>query len=460
MGKQEVAVIGTGPAGLVAAFALHNDLQKKFNVTIFEMHPALSLDGHSYEYVDPQSGASSRIDVPMRVFSGRYYQNLFYLLEYLDIPAIERRFLFAFADDLANITKYYFFHPSNNHRSPILCRRSPGILGLFSDLWTFFTVVCCYIWFSIACFWIPPRVRGRKSEKTETMEEYLNRIRLPKFFIEDYMVPLFSSVASSPHKLFLQFPAVYLTDYKRQTHMFPHKTSVTMTLFQTRLTQGVSIVYNAKVTRVEPSDNRLKLHYQDTKSGENLDAMFDKVILAVNPKQTSAIYPPTGYVMSKLQTSDVSVVIHQDYDILPEGSSELVHDSKSELIAMQMKLDHTGGKTTIATHAHPSGILSTVWPGNSDFVDIDPKKVLHESRFVRLLATPTSRDCLATLFRQNFVKGELLSWLNGDDGVYVCGGWAWDGFALLEGCVWSGLSTARSVGSVLPFKPMERTWHE
>lgn len=37
MGKQEVAVIGTGPAGLVAAFALHNDLQKKFNVTIFEM---------------------------------------------------------------------------------------------------------------------------------------------------------------------------------------------------------------------------------------------------------------------------------------------------------------------------------------------------------------------------------------------------------------------------------------
>ena len=37
MGKQEVAIIGTGPAGLVAAFALHNDVQKKFNVTIFEM---------------------------------------------------------------------------------------------------------------------------------------------------------------------------------------------------------------------------------------------------------------------------------------------------------------------------------------------------------------------------------------------------------------------------------------
>ena len=37
MVKQNVAVIGTGPAGLVAAFALHNDLQRQFNVTSFEM---------------------------------------------------------------------------------------------------------------------------------------------------------------------------------------------------------------------------------------------------------------------------------------------------------------------------------------------------------------------------------------------------------------------------------------
>ena len=422
----------------------------------------MSLDGHSYEYVDPQSGKSSRIDVPMRVFSGRYYQNLFYLLEYLGIPSIERRFLFAFADDLASITKYYFFHPSNNHRLPIICQRTPGIFGFVSGLWTLFKVLLCYIWFSIACFWIPPRVRGRKSAETETMKDYLARLRLPNFFVEDYMVPLFSSVASSPHKLFLQFPAIYLTDYKRQTHMFPHKTSVTMTMLQSRLMEGVSVVYNAKVTGVEPLDNRLKVHYQDLKSGENVEVMFDNVVLAVNPKQTSAIYPPTSQVMDKLQTSDVSVVIHQDYGMLPEGSAQLVEDTKSELIAMEMKLDPTGGKTTIATHAHPCGILATVWPGDYDFVDIDPKKVLHESRFVRLLATPTSRDYLAALFRENVAgaDGETLKWLNGDDGVYICGGWAWDGFALLEGCVWSGLSTARSVGAVLPFKPVERQWHK
>lgn len=396
----------------------------------------------------------------MRVFSGRYYQNLFSLLEYLGVPTIERRFLFAFADDLATISKYYFFHPSNNHRLPILCQRSPGFMGVVSALWTAFAVLCCYIWFSIACFYIPPRVRGRKSWETETIGDYLTRLKLPTFFIDDYVIPLFSSVASSPQKLFLRFPAVYLTDYKRKTHMFPHQTSLTMELLQERLTDGISVICNARVTRVEPSSNGLKLHYQDTESGEYVEAMFNNVILAVNPKQASQVYPPAACVMNKLQTSEVSVVIHQDYDMLPEGSSQFVHDPKSELIAMQMKFDKTRGKTTVATHAHSSGILATVWPGDSNLAEIDPKRVLHKSRFVRLLATPTSRDYLATLFREKIPGMESLEWLNGDDGVYICGGWAWDGFALLEGCVWSGLSTARSLGAVLPFKAVERRWHK
>ena len=85
----------------------------------------------------------------------------------------------------------------------------------------FFTVVYCDIWFSIACFWIPPRL-GPKQEDIETIADYLDRLNVPKCFVEDYVVPLFSSIASSPHKLFPDFPAIYLTDYKREAHMSPH----------------------------------------------------------------------------------------------------------------------------------------------------------------------------------------------------------------------------------------------
>jgi hypothetical protein len=394
----------------------------------------------------------------MRVFSGRYYQNLFNLLEYLNLPAIERRFLFAFATGFSDgLSQYYFFHPSNNHRFPILCRQSSGLFALLQALWRFITVVCCYIWFSIACFWVPPRVRGEKYTSTETIGEYLTRIRLPKFFIEDYVVPLFSSVASSPHNLFLQFPAIYLTDYKRQTHMFPHKACVSMAHLQNSLVEGLTHVYNARVTKVERFGDQVQLIYQDIMSEETKEMTFDKVILAVNPKQAGNIYTPAASIMNSLPIADVSVVIHQDYEILPRGSPQLIRDySNSELLAMQMKLDHAKNKITVATHVHPCGVLSTVWPGvKSDNSTLE--KELHTSRFVRLLPTPATRDLLKSVYGEQ--RSDEKRWVNGSDGVYICGGWAWDGFALLEGCVWSGASTARSIGAVIPFKMVERRWH-
>jgi hypothetical protein len=93
---------------------------------------------------------------------------------------------------------------------------------------------------------------------------------------------------------------------------------------------------------------------------------------------------------------------------------------------MQMKFDPTWVKTTIDTHAHPSGILTTVSPGGFDFVDIERKQVLHESRFMRLLATPKSRDALIALFRESITgpRGRIPGLAQGDDGVYVYGGWA------------------------------------
>src|ERR1700754_1158463 len=103
----------------------------------------MSLDSHSYELADPKTGYGVRIDVPMRVFSGRYYQNLFYLLDYLSIPSVKRSFLFAFVDTFST---YYFFHWSNNHRLPSLCRQRPGIFGAVAAVWTFFKVLACYAW--------------------------------------------------------------------------------------------------------------------------------------------------------------------------------------------------------------------------------------------------------------------------------------------------------------------------
>jgi hypothetical protein len=98
---------------------------------------------------------------------------------------------------------------------------------------------------------------------------------------------------------------------------------------------------------VERSHKRLRLYYQEAESKKTVHLTFDQVILALNPKQTSVIYPPTAYVMDRLRTSGVSVIIHQDYKMLPDASTKLAYDPKSELIALQVKDSHLVGKTTL-----------------------------------------------------------------------------------------------------------------
>lgn len=86
----------------------------------------MGLYGHSYTCTAPDSGLRHHIDVHMRVYSGPYYQNLLNLLEHLEILAIERRFLFAFAYYLVATSRYYFFHQSKNADFPDVFHR--GVL--------------------------------------------------------------------------------------------------------------------------------------------------------------------------------------------------------------------------------------------------------------------------------------------------------------------------------------------
>src|SRR5947207_3082842 len=90
----------------------------------------------------------------------------------------------------------YLYHPSNFHRHPVIYTPYDTWLAIIATILRLFYVGIFYAWFSFACRYISPRIKGERGyHHTETVKEYLDRIRIPKRFSHLYILPTFSSVA-------------------------------------------------------------------------------------------------------------------------------------------------------------------------------------------------------------------------------------------------------------------------
>ena len=139
----------------------------------------------------------------MRAFAGGYYNNLKALYDYLGVQYRSQPFLFEFGESNwgrnGRSHASYFVHASNLHR---LAPR-PRSVGLRLYLAELVYLIACYAWFSVCCFLIAPR-------REETLQQYLQRVKVPQRFVAYYLLPLMSSVTTCPHKSLLAFPAVDL----------------------------------------------------------------------------------------------------------------------------------------------------------------------------------------------------------------------------------------------------------
>jgi predicted NAD/FAD-binding protein len=75
----EIAVVGTGIAGLVAGWLLSNDGHQ---VTIYEALPEVGIQAHTMKFLDQRLS----VDVPLRTFSPHCWPNLNALCNMLDVP--------------------------------------------------------------------------------------------------------------------------------------------------------------------------------------------------------------------------------------------------------------------------------------------------------------------------------------------------------------------------------------
>ncbi|KAL4879712.1 hypothetical protein BJY04DRAFT_192761 [Aspergillus karnatakaensis] len=434
-----------------------------------------------------------RVDLPMRAFAAGYYDNLRKMYSYLGVRFEEPRFVYSLSTTDSSRAAgekesgkgkeegdVYFIHSSNNHILPPI--RPPG-MSVIRWVVEVAYLLFWYTVFTMACFWVAPRTAtatleptaSNATEKTpllraapadETLRQYFTRLRVPTYYTSRYFLPLMSAVTTCTHAELLDFPAVDVVTYARRTFRRPHYTiKGGVRQAESKLAKGVDVWFGTRVTDVSSMEGgKVKVSWTGDNEGEE---EFDKVIIAVTPDVVGKIFAPLKEEMNGIPTTSVSSIVHRDYSRISTTSAHLHAQSRFRRRAKTESYDGVGGISaaihmvtdtrtarTESIHEHPSGMLITTYPLAEG--GIEEGNVLHRSRFVRVLRSVASRGVVNGIFgsqRQLEDSGsEKDSWKNGDGGVYLVGGWCWDGMVMLEGCIVSAIRVADMLGVDVPWR--------
>ncbi|KAH8811179.1 hypothetical protein F5884DRAFT_267145 [Xylogone sp. PMI_703] len=458
--KQRVAIVGSGMAGLATAHLLNHDVHQRYSVTVFESGESFSLDSASVSIQNESQQVIDRIDVPMRAFAEGYYKNLIRMYKYLGVQFHPQRFVYSFEKSATGKTMDersradYFVYSSNNHH--ILPVRPEGV-SLLHWIVEIMYVAVCYFYWSLCCFWNPP-MPATNSRECESVDEYTQRIMLPRHFVNFYLLPLLSSVATCSHGALLQFPAQDLTEYKRQSSGGEHYTVSSVNEVQRILASGLEARFSTVVTKVEVlSDGKLEVSW-NTSDKVTHKEIFDQVVLAVAPDIAGRIFQPLEKAAAQIPTTMVqSVVQGNGMKLVVDDTVASGFASTGTRAAQTIRLRTSSSLAqTESIHVPGSGAMVVTCPFND--ISSAPN-TLRSVEFMRVLRTPRSRRVVNSIFGESLANRVLdekkSSWRNGDDKIWLVGGWCWDGMVLLEGCVVSAMRVASALDVEVPWRALE-----
>ncbi|KAL7422685.1 hypothetical protein Q5752_001976 [Cryptotrichosporon argae] len=368
-GTLRVAVVGSGLAGLTAAYLLR---RRGVEVWLVEKSDTLGFHSASVEVPAPadsaRRGCTSKspatpcvVDVPMRSFQGGYYPLLLALYAHLGLSIHPTRFAFSFSRptrDSAGIahtrpspSDAYFIHegasglalpslPSAAYRSPRAFWRALSTLVQFA---------ACYILLVLVAFAdhhdVNPYSRGTLAELVEAVDAQLTRLPLVRFagvfpaFVDDVVVPLFSAAGTMTAHDVLSTPACAVLGYIHLTvgtsHYALHDASardVAALLSAPVDAQGSGYVrVGAAITGLRRrADRSIALCVGDD------EVVVDRVVVATQARAASQLlgsFEPSLVIagdksegrrvarmrkaLGEVEYRDTIVVTHRDASILP-----------------------------------------------------------------------------------------------------------------------------------------------
>jgi uncharacterized protein len=425
--RRSVAVIGSGVAGLTAAYVLSG----RDRVTLYEADTRLGGHAHTH-FVDDGDGSVVGVDSAFLVHNDRTYPTLCRLFAELGVATQESEMSMSVrADDIG-----LEYAGALGAKGLFTCRESlrPRYLLMLAEIVRFHRAAT--------------RLLGTGSEgqedseddtnESETLDDFLKRHRFSPYFVDHFITPLVAAVWSCGGTDALRYPARYLfvfLDHHGMLSVFGSPAWRTVTGGSVNYVQAIASRLDEVSVGAPVQSLRRLPDGVLVQAGGDAPRHFDAAVIAVHPDQALLLLDaPTrreGAVLGAITYSTNRAQLHTDESVLPRHRRARASWNYLE----------TPGNDRVVVSYDISRLMRLnsrhrflVTLGGHDRVD--PASVIAEMTYSHPLYTP-----------QSIAAQRLLPTLDDDRVVYAG---AYHGWGFHEDGAASGLRAARRLGADWP----------
>ena len=423
MKQYRIAVVGSGIAGLTAAWLL----SKKHHVTILEKGSSLGMAQFG---VNAQTAAGeSVVDVPLRVFNKSYYPNLFRMCQELDVDLrfvdhggsfgyINGDLYFKYKNLSIGSRNYSYVLPKLS-QLPWLFSVGREILKLKKDMASFLKEGNC---------------------DEVTLKDFFDRYKYSRSLQYEFFLPILSSVCTCSYSALLEYPAgivvegMYTLMETTPTQRFVGGTRA----LQAGLADAVQEVrYNSHVRTVSPVGDAVSIQFEDGEQRE-----FDHVILATQANQAFNMldesYSQERQLLSEIPYQSSDMIVHRDHRLMPRQSGKWapvyygINEEDWPMATIwinEVEPGFEGGE-----------LLFQTW---NPLIEPDPKKLLGKTTFERPVVTQKSLKAVHQLT-------DIQKQSPDQRKIWLCGSYATRAIPLLESGLVSAVSISEQFGVEAP----------
>ena len=420
--KPSLAVIGTGIAGLSAAYLLKD----KYQVTVFESQARAGMGAHSVDYVS--NGITRRIDIPLRIFCHGYYDNLLALYDHIGVEILTSDHSGIFSDEAGHIILHY----GNVRWGMARFSHLKGRNWLSPAAWTIGLQ-------SRRFFARAKRGISRTDLADISFGEYLQQSGAGREFVDTVLLPMMSVTCTCDYQAVRDYPAdlmlEYLTCGVHEIGIMSAAKGVDDIV--PRMLVDVELRTNSPVAVIEPDGQQLRVV---TKAGAAQH--FDQVVIAAQAHQAAAMlsgFDDRRALLNRIPFERSTMSVHTDPEILPapaKGLSPVNYHIPRDASRAEVSVDLT---KAIARLAGQETIFQTWNPMRR----IAPNRELARVDFTRPTVTRDSRKIVIALRECQSQPGNRL---------WLCGSYMAEKIPLLEAAVDSSVVVAEHLGAAIPWK--------